>query len=422
MSDNADAECFSQNELVAPSWLKVEFIEEVLRSNKEDPELKVTDLNITPATLEGDHCASVMFRTTAEYTTAMGTFSTSLIVKTIPDQEEHTNDMFSNSRLFSTEIGMYSKVLPEFEKILREAGDSTKLYVPCLYYSFEPRQVLIFEDLVPQGYTVIRNRPVTPVEEKAVFTKLAKWHAVSMKVINEQPDFLKDFQYGLIEMPNFLTGHLMITGMENFVEMLSVIPELTKYKAFFSKIQDTNLSRMAEVMQEFRKNRQPDGHYVLSHGDFHIRNMMFKTNKNSGTFEDVMFVDFQVSNVSPSSVDLIYAIYRVLEPEHRCQLGKDAVNKYYSVLVDTLHKIGYKGELPTLDGLWQRIHYHKYYGFFLMSTFLPLLLAVKANAFKMAELAQNNDNRKKSYFLEGYLDEIKKLLPKFEELGYFNDI
>ncbi|KAH8335369.1 hypothetical protein KR074_000349 [Drosophila pseudoananassae] len=419
MSDNADAGRFNENELVAPSWLKVEFIEEVLRSNKEDPELKVTDLKITPATLEGDHCASVMYRTTAKYTTAKGTFSTSLIVKTVPDQEGNKNDMFSNSHLFSTEIGMYSKVLPEFEKILRKAGDSTKLYVPCLYHSLEPRQVLIFEDLVPQGYAVIRDRPVTPEEQIAVFTKLAKWHAVSMKVINEQPDFLKDFQYGLIDMPNFLNSRLITTGMENFVEMLSVEPELTKYKPFFSKIQDTTLSRMAEVMQEFRKNRQPDGYYVLSHGDFHIRNMMFKTKKNSGTFEDVMFVDFQVSNLSPSSVDLVYAIYRVLEPEQRCELGKDAVNNYFSVLVDTLHKIGYKGEFPTQDGLWQRIHSHKYYGFFLMSTFLPLLLAVKENAFTMAELAQKEENRKKAYLLDGYKDEIKKLLPKFEELGYF---
>ncbi|KAH8267226.1 hypothetical protein KR026_008605 [Drosophila bipectinata] len=421
MSENADAEHFNEDELVAPSWLNTEFIERVLRSHEKAPELKVTDLRITPASAQGDHYASVMFRSTAEYTTAKGKFTKPLILKTMPDQEGHKKDMLSNSHLFSTEIGMYSKVLPEFERILREAGDRTKLYVPCVYHSLEPQEVLIFEDLVPQGYAVIRDRLVTPEEQKAVFTKLAKWHAVSMKVINEQPDFLKDFQYGLIEMPTLMTDPMVTTGMENFVEMLSVEPELTKYKTFFSKIQDTYLSRMAEVMQEFRMNRQPNGHYVLSHGDFHLRNMMFKSNTNSGAFEDVMFVDFQVSNLCPSSVDLIYSIYMLLEPEQRCELGKDVINFYFSVLVDTLKKIGYKGQVPTQDGLWQGIHRHKYYDFFLMTTFMPMILAIKANAFKMADLIQNNDIRKKVYFLDCYQEEIKKLLPKFEELGYFND-
>ncbi|EDV41603.1 uncharacterized protein Dana_GF17567 [Drosophila ananassae] len=422
MSENEGAEHFYEDELVAPSWLNTEFIEGVLRSHEKAPELEVTDLKITPGSTKGDHYASVMFRTTAEYTTMKGKFTKPLILKTVPDQEGHKKDMLSNSHLFATEIGMYSKVLPEFEKILREAGDSTKLFVPCVYHSMEPRPVLIFEDLVPQGYAVIRDRPMTPEEQTAIFTKLAKWHAVSMKVINEQPDFLRDFKYSLFDMPNFMTGDLVITGMENFVEMLSVEPELTKYTTYFSKIQDTYLSQMLEEVNEFRNNWQPDGHYVLCHGDFHHRNMMFRHNKNSGAVEDVMFVDFQVCTVSPSSVDLLCAVYRLLEPERRCELGKDEINLYFSVLEDTLKKVDYKGEFLTQAGLWQGIHRHKNYDYFMMSTFLPMILAEKSNAFKMDDLVKSNDFRKKAFFLDVYQKEIKKLLPKFEELGYFDDI
>lgn len=93
--------------------------------------------------------------------------------------------MLSESHLFETEIGMYCHALPEFERILREAGDNTKLFVPCIYHSLKPRQVMIFEDLVPQGYTVIRDSPPSLGDLKLAFDKLAKWHAVSMKVINE---------------------------------------------------------------------------------------------------------------------------------------------------------------------------------------------------------------------------------------------
>ncbi|KAH8384024.1 hypothetical protein KR009_011748 [Drosophila setifemur] len=419
MPENADTEQFNADELEPPAWLNAQFIEKVLSSYEKSPELKVTDLKITPASAQGDHYASVMFRTTAEYTTSKGKFTKPLIVKTMPEQEGHKKDMLSQTHLFTTEIGMYSKVLPEFERILRAAGDKTKLYVPCIYHSLEPRQVMIFEDLVPQGYAVIRNRPAKPEEQEAVFTKLAKWHAVSMKVINEQPDFLKEFQYGLCEMPTLLTDPMVTGGMADFQEMLDKTPELSKYKPIFEKISPTYMDGMCKVMREYRQAPQADGHYILCHGDFHLRNMMFRDNKVSGAFEDVMFVDFQICNLCPSSVDLIYSIYMLLESEQRWDLGKDLINHYFSVLVDTLKKIGYKGDLPTQSGLWKQIHRHKFYDFFLLTTFMPMISAIKANAFQMHEIIQDPEIRKKTYFLDSYLIDVKKLLPKYEELGYF---
>jgi len=157
MTDKTGTEEFNADELEAPAWLNAQFIGDVLSSYEKCPELRVTALQITPASAQGDHYASVMFRTTAEYTTSKGKFSKPLIIKTMPEQEGHKKDMLAESHLFSTEIGAYTKALPEFERILREAGDDTKLYVPCIYHSLEPRQVMIFEDLVPQGYSVIRN-------------------------------------------------------------------------------------------------------------------------------------------------------------------------------------------------------------------------------------------------------------------------
>ncbi|XP_016952789.1 uncharacterized protein LOC108026380 [Drosophila biarmipes] len=416
MPDNADTVEFNADELEAPAWLNAQFIGDVLSSYEKCPELKVTDLQITPASAQGDHYASVMFRTTAEYTTSKGKFTKPLIIKTMPEQEGHKKDMLAESHLFSTEIGAYTKALPEFERILREAGDDTKLYVPCVYHSLEPRQVVIFEDLVPQGYSVIRNRPIKEPELKKVFNKLAKWHAASMKVMSEQPDFLKEFKYGLTEMPTLMSDPMVTTGMASFVKMLGVVPELTKYKPYFEKIQEDYVERMADVMQEYRRNYQSDGYYVMCHGDFHLRNMMFKENG------DVMFVDFQICNLCPLTVDLIYSVYMLMEAEQRLDLGKDLINYYFSVLEETLKKLDYRAEMPTQAGLWKQIHRHKYYDFFLMSTFFPMLLALKANKLKMADIIQDPKTREKSYTFDIYVDEIKQLLPKFEKLGYFKDL
>ncbi|KAH8390830.1 hypothetical protein KR200_007244 [Drosophila serrata] len=422
MSENVDTEQFNADELQAPEWLNSEFITEVLSKYENVPELKVTDLQISPASAQGDHYASVMFRAKAEYTTPKGKFSKPLIIKTMPELEGHKKDMLSESYVFTTEIGTYCTALPEFERILREAGDKTKLYVPCLYHSMEPRQVMIFEDLVPLGYSVIRGRPVTEEELKKVFAKLAKWHAVSMKVLNERPNFLADFKYGIFEMPTIKTDPFVTTGMARFIEMLDQKPEFRKYKPHFEKVKDVYLDRLADEMQEYRKNRSSDGYYVLCHGDFHLRNMMFKENKQTGAPEDVMLVDFQFCNICPITVDLTYSIYMLMEPEQRRDMGKEMIHHYFTVLVETLKKIGYKAEMPTEARLWEQIHRNRYYHFFMISTLLPMMLALKSNALKMNDLIQDPETRKKSYLLENYLKDVELLLPKYEELGHFKDL
>ncbi|XP_017052831.1 uncharacterized protein LOC108095996 [Drosophila ficusphila] len=422
MTDKTDAEQFNDDELEAPTWLNPQFIGEILSAYEEAPELKMIDLKITPASCQGDHYASVMFRTTAEYTTSQGKFSKSLIIKTMPEQEGHKKDMLRESHLFETEIGMYCHVLPEFERILREAGDNTKLFVPCIYHSLEPRKVMIFEDLVPHGYSVIRNRPVSQEELKTAFSKLAKWHAVSMKLLKEKPAFLEEFQYGLFDIPTMQNDPFITTGMDSFIEMLDKLPELKKYKTHFEKIKDCFLQRLQVAMQEYQKSRRSDGYYVLCHGDFHLRNMMFKFNKETGAHEDTMLVDFQLSNLCPIAVDLTYSIYMLMEPEQRREMGKDLINYYFTVLVATLKRIGYKGDMPTQAKLWEQVHRNKYYDFFLISTFLPLILAVKSNSFKMNDLIENPETRQKTYFMDTYVKDVTNMLPKFEKLGYFKGL
>ncbi|XP_017052832.1 uncharacterized protein LOC108095997 [Drosophila ficusphila] len=364
-----------------------------------------------------------MFRTKADYSTKKGTFSKSLIVKIMPEEDGHKKDMLSGSRVFDTEIGMYCKVLPEFERILRKAGDNTKLFVPCLYHSLTPRQVIILEDLVPQGYTVIRGAPPTVEDLKLAFYKLAKWHAVSMKVINEQPDFLKEFKYGPFEMPPEQTDPFITNSMDSFIEMLDQVPELRKYKQHFEKIKDSYMQRLKDEMRVYHKYRQNDRQYVLGHGDFHLRNMLFRSNKTKpGTYDDTMLVDFQFSNLCPITVDLTYSIYMLMESEQRCEMGKGLINYYFSVLLSTLKNIRYKGELPTEIGLWEQMRHNKYFNFFLISSLLPMMLSVRSNTVLLHEAVQDHEVRNNTYLQEPYVKDVTKLLANFEKLGYFEDL
>jgi len=59
---------------------------------------------------------------------------------------------------------------------------------------------------------------------------------------------------------------------------------------------------------------------------------------------------------------------------------------------------------------------------FLISTFLPMMLPIKANKVKMNDIILDPITRDKCYTFDFYVDEIKRLLPKYEELGYFKDL
>ncbi|KAH8267190.1 hypothetical protein KR026_002457 [Drosophila bipectinata] len=423
--ENIQSSDYNDDELVPPEWLDEGFIAKALRDHHTDPDLKVLEVIFSPATAKGDHYASIMFRAKVTYATPRGgERCTSLIIKTMPEAEGHKKEMLAGSPIFETEVGMYTKVLPELERILRQAGDHTKLFVDCVCHSMEPHQVLIFKDLVDRGYFVPRDRGVTEAEIRLAYFKLAKLHAASLKVQNEAsnktcPQLIKGFTHGLFEMPHVLQEPFLKTGMVFFVELLDKEPELNKYKPYFESIGTDFLERLIEEWKQFRNNPQSDPFTTLCHGDFHLRNMMFKYEKES--FEDVMLLDFQISNVYPLTIDLVYSIYMLMEPELRWYHWEDLINYYYSVFEETLGKIGYKGEMPSLVGLWQRIHQHKYYEFFLLSTFVPFMWALKDNSEDFGDILQNEGKRRLCSFSKGYINDVKIVLARMDKLGYFKE-
>ncbi|XP_033165110.1 uncharacterized protein LOC117144174 [Drosophila mauritiana] len=414
-------ESFNDDELTPPEWLNVQFMTRVLSGYEKDSNLKVTNLSFTPASAKGDHYASIMFRAKVEYTAQKGNFTKSLIIKTMIVEEGVKKDMFKDSPLFTTEIGMYTKVLPEWERILRRAKDPAKLYVECIYHSLQPHQIIIFDDLVEMGYAVVRDRFLTREEICSAYSKLAKIHAISMKFIHEQPEYLKEFKNGLCEMPGLMDSSIITGGMDPFIEMLGCYPELSKYQPHFKKISLHFKDRLRETMQEYRNNPQP-GYNVLCHADFHSRNMMFKHNKETGCFEDCMLLDYQACNVAPMAVDLMYSIYMLMGPEQRREELETLLNYYLSILLETLKNIGYQGSMPTPQGFWAEMKRHRYYEFLLLSTFLPVSIGLRTHKLDLGDMMHKEKTRKTLYQLEDFIDETKSILARFQKSGYFDDL
>ncbi|XP_017052660.1 uncharacterized protein LOC108095867 [Drosophila ficusphila] len=406
MSGNTDKIQLNDDALAPPDWLNSGFMASVLGSYEKEPVTKVIDLTFSPATAKGDNYASTMYRARVEYSNQRGTFSKSLIIKTV-------SEIFAGSNLFKTEIGMYTKVLPEFERILREKGDASKLYADCIYDSLEPHQVIIFEDLADMGYAMVRDRKLTHEEIRSAYLKLAKIHAVSMKIINERPEFLKEFKDGicLVDIP------YMSSGMVPFTEFLGRVPELKKYQPHFKKLGLSFIDRLRSTINEYQNNSQP-GYYVLCHGDYHTRNVMFKHNKQTKCLEDCLLVDYQGCYVAPLAVDLMYSIYMLMGSELRTGELETLLNYYFSVLLETLTKIGFEGEMPTPLSFWAEMKRLRDYEFLFLSTYLPMSMGL--NLGTVSEDTDNNGETGQK--LKEFIKETEIMLARFERSGYFEDL
>ncbi|XP_034487518.1 uncharacterized protein LOC117791754 [Drosophila innubila] len=413
MSSNNDS-CNS-DELEAPQWLSAQFFTEVLDGYLKEPGLKVHKIKLSPASAKGDHYASVMFRAAVEYTTQkIGKSTISLIIKTMPEQEGHKKQLLDNSHIFKTEIAMYTEILPKFEAILREVGDETTFCVPCIYHSLQPRQVMIFEDLVTKGYVVIRNRSASIEELKSGLEKLAKWHAVSHKLLLDQPELFEKLQYDITTLPNFLEQDFMFTSLPNFIDMLGNVESLKPYQKYFESMRGKLNNRWIDIIREFRENRQQNGYYVLCHGDFHLRNMMFKG-------LDCMLLDFQMSYVGSMANDIIYAIYMLFGSDKLGEQSNELIYHYFKTFLETLENIGFVGKIPSLIEFRRQLFDKRYNDFFLLTTFLPAIIYMR-NGEDVADIVEDTQQMSQLCYQKDLLKELEYILPRMLHLGYFEHL
>ncbi|XP_067619910.1 uncharacterized protein [Eurosta solidaginis] len=420
---SAKTEQYNEDELQPPQWLDDSaFFTKVLKnSEKNANDIQVKNYKISPATVKGDHYGSVMFRATVDYITDNVKKSKSMIIKTMPSNEGFKKEMLEKYGIFEVEIGMYTKVLPQFEKYLRKICDDTKLMAPVLYHSLSPYKLIVFEDLVPLGYDVLRDRTANEEEVKAAYTKLAKWHAISHVILNKNPHYFDEYRDNFFTQADVRENPLFGASVSTFMHMMRKMPELKKYLPKLEKLVEKVdlLDETVNSFTEYRKAPRNDAYYVLNHGDYHVKNMMFKYNKDNGKLDDVMLVDFQFSHVGPITNDLIYSIIMAMDSDLRSR-KTEMLHYYFDVFKATLQKIGFEGESPNYAKFQEQVMRHKYYELFLVMTFLPICPKFFRGEASIDTIISDPEYRRKIYEDKEFIDELLIILPKYLELGYLD--
>uniref|UniRef100_A0A1I8NX34 CHK kinase-like domain-containing protein n=1 Tax=Stomoxys calcitrans TaxID=35570 RepID=A0A1I8NX34_STOCA len=341
--------CYNDDELTPPAWIEEEFLQDVLSQYEGKPVAEIIKFELSPASMKGDHYSTVMLRCKVEYKLDQlpkQTKQKSLIIKTIPSEEGMKRDLLLQSRVFENEISMYTKTLPKIEKILEQFGEPTKLSAGIVYHSLEPQKVIILEDLCELGYTAIRGRFLHEHELKATYTKLAKIHAVTyMLGLSEDHHLLTNYQDGFMSKKSPIFTEILNNGLRNFIDLLLSHKELNIYVDNIQVMQQEVEQACNDMFNAYSLNKgQSDDILVLNHGDFHIKNLMFKFNE-ANEMEDMIMVDFQGSCYAPSNLDMTYSQFLLLSPEMRTK-RHEILHFYFTEFIRVLKKIDYQGKLP----------------------------------------------------------------------------
>lgn len=327
------------------------------------------------------------------------------------------------NNIYPREIQVYSEFLVEVEKLLTSVGDTTKFAPKCLYTAYEPKNMLVLEDMRAQGYRAYpRDRQIDFDEALKIVVKLAKLHAAGAVVHENNPSIMDLYSEGSIsvnpERQDFLVHYsncVRVLGkvVENeWGDEWSMIAE--KLRALESKI----IQRSCDLYV-----RDESAFNVFCHNDLWIPNVLAKIDEHS-SIVDILFVDFQLSYYGSPGIDLNFFFYGSLTQDTRDMFKNKLIKIYHQNLSESLVKFGYKQKIPTLHDLHVALLKSGLNSVLAAFCEVPLLLYEQTDNLEMDKLLEDSKDaeafRYSLFNNPKYKRFIQTLLMEFDDLGYLD--
>lgn len=104
-------------------WLTNEFFEKILRTDRKNNNISVSDFTIKAALGKGENYASQMLRAKVHFSDGIIKQTVSFVIKS--SLQNDLGDLVAELGIFGKEIDNYVKVIPAVEALLRSIGDAT---------------------------------------------------------------------------------------------------------------------------------------------------------------------------------------------------------------------------------------------------------------------------------------------------------
>lgn len=212
------------------------------------------------------------------------------------------------------------------------------------------QRYLVFEDLSASGYATTNRHDGLGVDHyRLMLNKLAKWHAATAVLIREDSNITTLFRKEMGDVSD--PAAMQIVSRNLALSLVDAAHEMPAHREIGDKIEMLLPTLFERITKAMKRNLDPPGFNVITHGDLWSNNMMFTSSNDRPV--DVKFVDFQMGCHTSHVVDLQYALYSSSHRDITAADWSELIEYYYEVLAETLRSLAYPDELiPTLEGLW----------------------------------------------------------------------
>lgn len=399
----------------SPAWLNKSFFTDVIRHHSRDAKAEVTDFIIKPSLTQGEHYGSLMFRVAITFTTkSQAENSLSVVTKLPPQHGTAHGDFIETTPIFECEQAMYSGPLNDIRDLLDSVGDTSFIQPKVIYQAVRPHRIIVLEDLGEKGYAKITQALENYDESKMVFERLAKFHAASFFLMKEKKADYSQFNHSMFDIEDpLIRDKFFAESIETLAEVLLTWEGYEFYAERFHAF----VSKFVEVGKNFYQP-DPNGFSVLNHGDFHVKNLLFKTVDDK--IEDFYFLDYQISVVASPCVDLFYALYNMISDENRLAKRDEIIHVYHTEFQTSLKRFGYLGKIPSLLQLQMDLIKYGQMEVLKASCFKYFFFTDEAEA-QVADVVASPDSKSlktKIFNSERFKKFIKAELPRLVHLGF----
>ncbi|KAG5674678.1 hypothetical protein PVAND_004630 [Polypedilum vanderplanki] len=400
-----------------PSVYTKYYFQEILISYFKCNSILVKKLNIGPCNVHGDGFLSVLHRITINYQIEDQTKSINIVAKSDSNNEFTLEKIGPNGYdVQNKEIKFFSQIAPEMEKIF---GNGTILNV---IYIDKANKILVFKDLKDENFQMAsRMIGLNEKHMKLSLSKLAKFHAASLKMLAKNPQIFDEFDVGMFsrKIDVFNKTCLML-----FTAAGDEVATWEGYEIYAEKMKNLrkyfieNATRCFDV----KKNELN----VLNHGDMWTTNVMFKYDKD-GNVADAIIFDFQFCHYGSIALDLNHFFFTSLNDDlYNHKDIERLLQFYYYELKKILLGFDYDlTEFPNLHQFIMEFYQKLFYGFVYASCIIPIMTSDDPdNNFENhhSENEKANKFRKKIMKNERFLKNFRKILPYFDQMGILDEI
>lgn len=391
--------------------LSTDLLQHVVRKNIDNGAhiLSVTKLKFPL----GENFNSELMRIKIIYysPTSPGPQTLSIISKCLSDDEfmiKFAKDM----KYFEREMLFYNKTL----KQMCSYGILETIAPKAYYVSSQPKPTMLLEDLSDLHYKILpRALGLDQEHSFYVLDRLACFHASSVALHEEDPNALST--YNQIVFANFdVMNRLLTDGLQELMNTCGRYSDLIKHVKHLESLQNDFLE-MVWTSGEAHPNFN-----VLNHGDLWNNNIMFRYLEREPNIENVRLLDYQMLHYCSPAIDLHF--FLIVGASLKAKANMQGLLRYYfSKLTHYLDILGLSKRLPTWDDFFEDFRSRTSYGLATIVTVLAFMKADKRPDASIPNLLNSkgeNGFRHHAFNNVRYVQEIRKLLQIYEDLGTFD--